>query len=126
MKKLIVPILVCLFAFGSLNATTLKTNNKIKKPGYDVSTFCKLIQSGNFEVVKSMIEFGEDVNKKSKGLTPLMFAARHNKTKIMELLIKEGATLNTKSDRNKITALEIAKRSKAKDAVKVIEVALED
>lgn len=126
MKKLILPLLVCLCAFGSVNATSLKVeNDNIEKPGYDVSTFCKLIQSGNLEVVKSMIEFGEDVNQKSKGLTPLMFAARHNKTEIVNLLLKNGAKLNTKSDRDNITALDIAKRSKAVDAIKVIEIALE-
>jgi len=125
MKKLILPVLVCLFAIGSLNATVLKVEkNNTEIPGYDVSTFCKLIQKGEFEVVKSMIEIGEDVNKKSKGLTPLMFAARHNKAKIVALLLKNGAELNIKSDKNQITALDIAKRSKAIDAVKIIEVAL--
>jgi len=125
MKKLILPLLVCLCAFGSVNATSLKTEkNNIENPGYDVSTFCKLIQKGDFDVVKSMIEIGEDVNKKSKGLTPLMFAARHNRVDIVNLLLAKGAELNTKSDRDNITALKIAERSKALDAIKVLEVAI--
>lgn len=125
MKNLILPVLVCLFAFQSSNATTLKVKSElIETVTYDVSAFCKLIQKGNFEAVKSMIEAGENVNKKSNGLTPLMFAARHNKAKIASLLIKHGAKLKTKSDRGNMTALAMAKRSKAKDAIKVIESAL--
>lgn len=129
MKKLILSTFICLIAFSvSSNATTPNTNdakNRSIKVGYTVSTFCKLIQMGNYEAVKSLIETGEDVNKKSNGLTPLMFAARHNKAKIAKLLIKNGAKLNTKSDKGgKMTALQIAKRSKAVDVIKVIEKAV--
>ena len=52
-----------------------------------VNAFCKLIQIGDYEAVKSLIEDGIDINRKSTGLTPLMFAARHNKAKIAALLI---------------------------------------
>ena len=125
MKKIILPVLVCFFAFGSLNAETLKVeNNAIETLTYDVSSFCKLIQKGNFEAVKSMIESGEDVNGKSNGLTPLMFAARHNKAKIAKLLIKHGAKLKTRSSKGQITALAMAKRFKAVATMKVIEAAL--
>lgn len=127
MKKLILPILVCLFAFGSTNANTFKTPvTKTSKGAYssNVNAFCKLIQMGDFAAVKSLIAAGENVNKKSNGLTPLMFAARHNKAKIAKLLIDNGAKLKTKSDRGNMTALDMAKRSKAKDAIKVIKAAL--
>lgn len=124
MKKIILPVLVCFFAFGSLNAETLKIeNNTIETVTYEVSAFCKLIQKGNFEVVKSMIESGEDVNKKSNGLTPLMFAARYNKAKIAKLLIKHGAKLKAKSNKGSMTALAMAKRFKAVATIKVIEAA---
>jgi len=125
MKKLIVPILVCLFAFGSINANNLEVKSDVvETKTYNVSSFCKLIQKGNFEAVKSLIESGEDVNKKSKGLTPLMFAARHNKAKIAKLLIKHGAKLKMRSDNGSMTALDMAKRFKAKEAMEVIKVAL--
>ena len=129
MKKLILSVFVCLFTFSTISATSL--NNPIKKSttefssyATNVNTFCKLIQMGNYDAVKSLIEAGENVNKKSNGLTPLMFAARHNKAKIVKLLIESGAKLKTKSDRGNMTALAIAKRSKAVDAVKVIKDAL--
>lgn len=121
-------MLVCVFAFGTVNANTseMSTSKKVKitKTYYNVSTFCKLIQMGNYEAVKSLIETGENVNQKSNGLTPLMFAARHNKAKIAKLLIDNGAKLKVKSDKGNMTALSIAKRSKALEAIKVIKEAL--
>lgn len=86
--------------------------------------FFKLIQKGDVKGVKSMIEAGENINKKVKGLTPLMFAARYNKTEIVKLLIEKGAKLKTRSSRDNVTALTIAKRSKATGVVKVLEKAL--
>ena len=119
----------CLFAFSTVNATSLNNPIKNTNPEFtsfssSVNTFCKLIQMGNYEAVASLIKAGENVNKKSNGLTPLMFAARHNKAKIAKLLIENGAKLKTKSDKGNMTALSIAKRSKAKDAIQVIKKAL--
>ncbi|MEE9407574.1 MAG: ankyrin repeat domain-containing protein [Polaribacter sp.] len=129
MKKLIAPIFACLFAISTINATSFSNLVKSNPTEFtsfssSVNTFCKLIQMGNYEAVASLIKAGENVNKKSNGLTPLMFAARHNKAKIAKLLIENGAKLKTKSDKGKMTALSIAKRSKAEDAVKVIKQAL--
>ena len=129
MKNLILPMLICLFTFSTINATdssfeTNTENIEIVKI-YELSSFCKLIQMGDYEAVKALIKSGEDVNKKSNGLTPLMFAARHNKAKIAKLLIDNGAKLKTKSDKGgKLTALQMAERSKAIDTIKVIKEAL--
>lgn len=97
-----------------LNASTYVMN---------VNAFCKLIQIGDYDAVQSLIEEGIDVNEKSTGLTPLMFAARHNKSKIAKLLIEHGAKLNAKSDKG-ISALKYAELSGAKEAYYVIEEAL--
>ena len=128
MKKIILAMFFFFFAFSTVNASDkeLKTN-EVKSEittVYRVSAFCKLIQMGNYDAVKALIETGEDVNKKSTGLTPLMFAARHNRAQIVKLLLKSGAKLNTKSDKGNMTALDMAKRSKAVDAIKVIKAAL--
>lgn len=125
MKKLILPIIACLFAFGTVNATEVPVPVKeVTSYSYKVNNFCKLIQMGNYDAVKALIDAGENVNRKSNGMTPLMFAARHNKAKIAKLLIENGAKLKTKSDKGRLTALDLAKRSKAMDAMKVIEDAL--
>ncbi|QTD36693.1 ankyrin repeat domain-containing protein [Polaribacter batillariae] len=129
MKKLILPMLLCLCTFTVTTNATSISSTKIEQSlkittNYKISAFCKLIQMGNYDAVEALIKSGEDVNKKSNGLTPLMFAARHNKAKIAKLLIKNGANIKAKSTKGKMTALDIAKRSKAKDAIKVIEEAL--
>ena len=86
-------------------------------------TFVKLISKGDFDTVKSMIIAGTDVNSKANGMTPLMYAARHNKAAIAKLLIAHGAKIKVKSDRG-YTALDYAKMHKAFDSHKVIADAL--
>jgi len=125
MRKVIIPVFVCLFSFNISNAASLKIEKEsIEVVTYDMSSLFKLIQKGDLNGVKSMIKSGENINKKSKGLTPLMFAARYNKVEIVKLLIKNGAKLKTRSSKDGVTALTIAKRSKALDVVKVLEKAL--
>ncbi|WP_369048224.1 ankyrin repeat domain-containing protein [Tenacibaculum sp. UWU-22] len=125
MKKLIITTLLIVLSFESISASTqphlTKATTSLKKSG--VSVFCKLITTGNYAVVKVMIENGTDINKKSTGLTPLMFAARYNRAKIAQLLIDNGAKLTVKSD-NGYTAIEYAKMSKANDALAVLKKAL--
>lgn len=89
----------------------------------DLSSFCKAIVKGDLEMVKRMIELGEDVNKKSLGMTPAIFAARYNKAEILEVLIANGANLKIKSDKG-YTAKYYAELSNAKDALAVIEAAM--
>ncbi len=85
----------------------------------ETDAFCTLIKQGNFEAVKGMIEAGADINKKSVGMTPLMYAARQNRVEIAKLLIANGANLKVKSKRG-YTALKYAEMSKAHDAYKII------
>ena len=100
---------------NSTNETLAVTN---------VNTFCKLIQMGDVSAIKNLIGTGVNINQKSVGLTPLMYAARHNKIEIVKLLIKNGAKLKTKSDKG-YTALNYAKMSKANDAYELIQKALD-
>ena len=129
MKKIILSTAVLLFAFSTSTISAKETTNNPNHSeiivNYNINSFCKLIQMGDYDAVAALIKSGENVNRKSNGLTPLMFAARHNKAKIAKLLIDSGAKLKAKSERSKITALELAKRSKAKDAYKVIKKAME-
>ena len=133
--------LILLFAlvFGlTVNANPIKDttkNAKIEKVesskmnlnivySTSVSTFCKLITTGNYDAVKSMIKAGVDIDKKSIGMTPLMYAARYNKVDIVKLLIANGADLKERSNKG-YTALKYAKISKANDTYKIIAEALE-
>lgn len=128
MKKLVLSIALLTATTVNVfanNITTKETRNVTTTISADVNTFCKLIREGNFEAVKAMIENGENINKKSSGLTPLMYAARYNKVKIAQLLIDRGAKLKAKSDRGGFTALKWAKLTKATKVISIIEKALQ-
>lgn len=99
----------------AITSTTV-TNAKL-------NSFCKAIMQGDFDTVKRMIELGEDVNQKSLGMSPAIFAARYNKAEILQLLIDNGADLTVKSDKG-FTAKKHAELSNAKDALAVIENAM--
>ncbi len=108
-------------AKSEIHQTDLVTSNFIAK--VEVSIFCKAIMQGDIDTVKRLIELGEDVNKKSLGMTPAIFAARYNKAEILELLIANGANLRLKSDKG-YTAKKYAQLSNATDALAVIEAAM--
>jgi len=121
MKKFVFTVFAIALSLGTITASELNKSSiktTIEYPG--ISTFCKLIVDGNYDAVKSLIESGTNINRKSTGLTPLMFAARYNKVDIVKLLIKKGAKLKIKSERGNYTALDYAKMSKATDAYKVL------
>lgn len=129
MKKIILSF-VLLFAvsFFTIHANTpvkSEKNQPVAAESYNISNFFKLIKKGDYKAVEALIKSGQDVNKKSNGLTPLMFAARYNKAKIAQLLIDNGAKLLLRSGTNGATALELAKQSKAVDSYLVIKRALD-
>ena len=91
----------------------------------NLNAFCRLIQLGQYNAVKLLVEDGIDIEKKSTGLTPLMFAARHNKVDIVKLLIDHGANLNVKSSsKRKFTAIKWAELSNAKESYVVLKKAM--
>ena len=57
-----------------------------------------------------------DVNEKSNGMSPLMYAARYNKTDIIKILILSGANINDK-DKHGLTALKYAELSNSNESV---------
>ncbi len=89
----------------------------------EASTFCKAIIKGDLETVKRLIALGEDVNRKSLGKTPAIFAARYNKAEILQLLIDNGADLRIRCDKG-MTVKEYAELSNAKETLEVLEAAM--
>lgn len=126
MKKtiLISAIAVFLSAFN-VNAKTV--NNPLSTMNSEwasnVSPFCMAIVKGDLTTVKRMIELGADINQKSAGLTPAMYAAKFNKVDILKLLIAEGANLKTRTKAG-FTAKKYAEISNADEAKAIIEAAL--
>ncbi len=85
--------------------------------------FVKLIQLNDYNAVKNLILAGADFNKKSIGMTPLMYAARQNKVAIVKLLLENDANVEAFSKYG-ITALEYAKRSHATESYYLIKNAM--
>ncbi|WP_103071687.1 ankyrin repeat domain-containing protein [Aquimarina sediminis] len=124
MKKLILATLaiVCISSMSFATEVEMTTNNShdYDLAIYKTSPFCMAIVKGDIETVKKLIDLGSDVNQKSDGMTPLMYAARYNRTEIMKMLIEKGANIKTKDSKG-YTAMKFAKLSNAKDAVALLE-----
>jgi ankyrin repeat protein len=123
MRKTI-TITVMTLALCAMNVEAKSISNRMEFPlkvekTIGLSSFCNAIFKGDLQTVKSMIALGEDVNQKSLGMTPAIFAARYNKAEILELLVANGAKLKVKCDRG-IGIKEYAEASNAMEALKVI------
>ncbi|WP_434037682.1 ankyrin repeat domain-containing protein [Formosa sp. 4Alg 33] len=126
MKNLLFIIAIVFGATTTtVQASNFITNNptnpfeiSVVKP--EVNLLCTSIAKGDTEIVRKLIDNGEDINKKSNGLTPAMYAAKYNRTEILELLINAGAKLKTKCNKG-YTALDYAKATNAKEAQELIE-----
>ena len=120
MKKTIIISAIALgFAFNTSNATTIieaAPSAIMIKTKVSVTPFCLSIVKGDFETVKKLIDLGADVNATSNGMTPAMYAAKYNRTNILELLVKHGAELKKKSEKG-LSAMDYAKKSNAKDTL---------
>lgn len=123
MKKLIIYLGIALVAF--MNVSLASNNNvvvdqKILISSYETPTpLCIAISKGDIELVKKFIEYGADVNEKSNGMTPLMYAARYNKVEIIKYLLQKGANREMK-DSQGFSALKYAELSNALEAVSVL------
>ncbi len=124
MKKTVIITAIALgLSITTLNARTYVEDSmlaELVKPSPSVSPFCASIAKGDFETVKKLIELGTDVNQKSNGLTPAMYAAKYNRVDILKLLVENGAKLNLKSDLG-FSVKKFAELSNAKDALAYLE-----
>lgn len=104
------------------NANTNITKAIVTNVTYNdaISSLCKAVMKGDVDEVRSLIALGEELNEKSLGLTPAMYAARYNKAEVLKVLMLNGANLNIKSDKG-YTVKEIAKMSNAKDVLQVLD-----
>ena len=124
-RTIIISAIALCFSIVTVHAKT--DNSNVKNYNLEtvikVNSFCISIAKGDIETVKKLLELGEDVNQKSDGMTPVMYAAKYNRTDILELLIAKGADLKAKSDKT-MTAIKYAELHGAKDAYEILEKAL--
>ena len=120
MKKSIVYLGVALLAFTNVslasNSNSLEAAKIVTTAYEGVKPFSAAIIKGDVEAVKKFIEYGVNVNEKSNGMSPLMFAARYNKVEIIKILLANGANPDAKDEKG-LTALKYAQLSNANDAV---------
>jgi len=123
MKRSIVYLGVALVAFANVSfASDLNSFNGTKNlEVYEplVTPLGVAISKGDVESVRKFVEYGADVNELSNGLSPLMIAARYNRTEIITFLLSKGAKLKQKDD-NGFTALKHAELSNAKEAIELL------
>ncbi|GAB1856674.1 hypothetical protein MHTCC0001_15090 [Flavobacteriaceae bacterium MHTCC 0001] len=124
-KTIIISAIALCFSIVSVNAkTSFEPSNSYKVQAIkNVNPFCVSIAKGDIATVKKLIELGTNVNEKSNGMTPAMYAAKFNRSDILKLLIANGAKLKVKSEKG-MTALKYAKLHKAVDAEKILTEAL--
>ncbi|GLB52704.1 hypothetical protein NBRC110019_17440 [Neptunitalea chrysea] len=133
MKRTIATFVLALSALVA-TATELPTLEKVDNSEITTNTvlnselnpFCKAIVLGKTDMVKQMIELGENINQKCLGKTPAMYAARYNKAEILSLLITNGADLTIQSDKEHYTAEKFAKLSSATETLAIITAAKQD
>lgn len=129
MRKTVIAAAFAVLVLSVVSAKT-EVNNQYDlatltvKDSKEINSFCKAIVKGDLDAVKKLISLGEDVNQKSLGKTPAIFAARYNRVEILKVLILNGANLSIKCDRG-YSVKKYAKLSNAQDALEVIEKALE-
>ena len=121
-KTVIISALALCFAVVNVNANSVSENvqkHTVESVLKKVNPFCVSIAKGDLETVIKLINLGTDVNQKSNGMTPAMYAAKFNRCEILKLLINNGAKLKVKSDKG-MTAKKYAELSNAKEAQAII------
>ncbi|WP_299801255.1 ankyrin repeat domain-containing protein [uncultured Maribacter sp.] len=122
-KSISILLFISVFTLTGVYANTnnlINLNETISVSVNDeISSLCKAVMKGDIDQVRSLIAIGEELNEKSLGLTPAMYAARYNKAEVLKVLLLNGANLSIKSDQG-YTAKDYAKMSNAKDVLDVI------
>lgn len=124
MKKTVIITVIALgISFTSLKASTSNVDSNVLEfvnPDPAISPFCMSIVKGDLVTVKKLIGLGADINAKSGGLTPAMYAAKFNKVEILKLLVANGANLKARSEKG-YKAIKYAELSNAKEALAYLE-----
>ena len=125
-KSIIISAIALSLSVGTVYASPIHPkDNRVEKVNYKANSFCVSIALGYNDVVEKILTLGEDPNEVSNGMTPAMYAAKYNRTEILELLISYGADLEVKNSK-KMTAAKYAEIHGAKEAALIIEAALSE
>ncbi|MEN2489508.1 ankyrin repeat domain-containing protein [Flavobacterium sp. B11] len=123
MKKTVIILgtaFVVFTSFATASNQRVVIKNQIEHPDYSVSPLHRAICKGDIEKVKKCIEYGADVNKMSRKMTPLMLAARYNYVEIIKILLANGAESSTVNEQG-YKALDYANYAKASESIAILE-----
>tara|TARA_R110002072_G_scaffold4240_1_gene29918 strand:- start:7157 stop:7558 length:402 start_codon:yes stop_codon:yes gene_type:complete len=125
-KTIMLSVLVLAFSVQTLKATTpvnlpqsLGETTLILIKGAENHPLHLSVIKGDLETVQKLIALGADVNQKWNGMTPAMYAARHNRVEILKVLIAKGANLKDRCNKRHNAAY-YAKISGATEAENLI------
>jgi len=122
MKKTVIVLgtALALFAnFATASNLKLENKNQIEIP-FDLSSPLHLaVCNGDVETVKKSIEYGADVNKIVRNMTPLMLAARYNHVEIVKILLASGAKPSIENAHG-LRALDYARYAKSNESAEIL------
>lgn len=119
MKKTIICLGIALLSVVGTQANTITSTSASVENTYGHTPLCAAISKGDTETVRKFVEYGADVNEFSNEYSPLMIAARYNRTDIITLLLEKGANPKLRNERGQ-TALKIAEQFKAAEAAELL------
>ncbi|WDF65817.1 ankyrin repeat domain-containing protein [Flavobacterium sp. KACC 22763] len=122
MKKTVIVFGTALAVFANYATASnlkLESKNQIEIP-FDLESPLHLaVCNGDVETVKKSIEYGADVNKIVRNMTPLMLAARFNNVEIVKLLLANGAKPSIENAHG-LRALDYARYAKATESAAIL------
>lgn len=122
MKKTVIVFGTALAVFANFStASNLKLENKNQiEILFDLSSPLHLaVCNGDVETVRKSIEYGADVNKIVRNMTPLMLAARFNNVEIVKILLANGAKPSIENAHG-LRALDYARYAKAIESAAIL------
>ena len=123
MKKSVTVLALALsLSIPTLNASNpeiLSTPISVVEDNTNVSALCTAVAKGEIEKVKQLFNNGVDVNKKSNGMQPIHYAARHNRVDIIKVLITAGSDIHTPCDKG-YSAISHAQKTNAVEAAEFL------
>ena len=123
MKKSVTVLALALsLSIPTLNASNpeiLSTPISVVEDNTNVSALCIAVAKGEIEKVKQLLNNGVDVNKKSNGMQPIHYAARHNRVDIIKVLITAGSDIHTSCGKG-YSAIRHAQKTNAVEAAEFL------
>jgi ankyrin repeat protein len=122
MKKLVIILGVAIaMSSQALKASNAKllVKDPISSPADEVSSLHYAVCEGDIEKVKKLIEYGTNVNKLVRDMSPLMLAARFNKFEIIKVLLASGANPRIENEKG-LRAINFAEYAKATESIAIL------